>query len=463
MSLRSRLLGCVAGGLLGAASLGADRADATTIQEALAAAYASNPALLAERAKLRATDEDVPQALSGWRPTVTVTGTAGAAGGNLKQAGVTTKLGRDIATGQVVLTQPLFTGGRTRAKTNQAENTVRGERARLIATEQQTLVNAVNAYVGVIQDEQLLQLNINNVQVLTRQLQATNDRYRVGELTRTDVAQAEAALAGGQAQVQTAAGNLATARATYVQVIGSAPDKLVEPQPLSLPTKARQDAITLASASNPSVIAALFDNAAAKDAVNVAFSALAPTVSVQGTYGRSANAQFADTWQYSPAVVATLTVPIYQGGAEYSAVRQARQTEQQTRKTVDDARRTAAQQASQAWDTLIAARAAAESQRAAVRANEIALQGVEQEAIVGSRTTQDVLNQQQQLLGAQTTLVQDLASLVVASYSLAGTVGRLTARDLSLQVPLYDETKYYEEVRNAWFGTGDAAVNQPGR
>src|SRR5271165_1503454 len=154
MSLRWRLLASV--GLLGAIGWGSGAARAATIQEALGQAYSSNPALLAERAKLRATDEDVPQALSGWRPTVTVTADGGFAGGQLKTLGITTKLGRTIGTGQVTVTQNIFTGGKTRASTNRAENTVRGERARLMATEQTTLVNGVNAYVGVIQDEQLL-------------------------------------------------------------------------------------------------------------------------------------------------------------------------------------------------------------------------------------------------------------------------------------------------------------------
>ncbi len=447
---------------------------ATTINEALASAYSTTPSLLAERAKLRATDEDVPQALAGWRPTVTFTTQGGDESGPIKSpcpfgipSCTTTASSAHNTSGFYTnsfnITQPIYSGGHTKANTARAESLVRAERANLIAAEEQVLLNGVNAFVGVIQDEQLLQLNISNVQVLTRQLQATYDRYRVGELTRTDVAQAEAALAAGQAQVQTAAGTLASARATYLQAIGRQPGKLLEPQPLVTPTKTRQQAVELSSGNNPNVVAALYTDAAAKDAVNVAWSALQPQLSLQAQTIQTDNVLGPGIYQKQVQLLAQVKVPIYQGGAEYSAVRQARQTEQQQRKLVDDARRTAEQQSAQSWDTLIADRASAESTRVRIRADEIALLGVEQEAIVGSRTTQDVLNAQQELLLAQTTLVQNLASLVSASYSLAATVGRLTARDLKLNVPLYIETAYYNDVRDAWIGTGDAAVSQPGR
>jgi outer membrane protein len=195
----------------------------------------------------------------------------------------------------------------------------------------------------------------------------------------------------------------------------------------------------------------------------VAFSNLMPQLSLQGQAGQYVNQTSAKTYNPAGQIVASLSVPLYQGGAEYSLVRQARQTEQQARKTVDDTRRTAIQNASQAWDTLVAARATADSTRSQVSANAIALEGVEREALVGSRTTLDVLNAQQALLNSQVTLVQNLSTVITASYSLAATVGRLTARDLNLPVPQYDFTAYYNAVRNAWFGTGDAATNQPGR
>jgi outer membrane protein len=440
-----------------------------TLAEALAATYANQPLLQSERAKLRATDENVPQALAGWRPTVVMAGTAGYADGASRaglglQGTVNQRTDRLIATAQATLSQPLYTGGRTQANVNRSKNQVMAERATLLSQEQSSFTNAVNAYVGVIQAQQLLALAINNEQVLAKQLQATNDRFRVGEITRTDVAQAEAALASATAQRQTAEGNLQTARGTFQQVIGFyPPGDLVEPQPLAVPVKTEQDAMLTAANNNPQVVSALFNDAAAKDAIDVAFGQLMPQVSFQGQVLNSNNSLLPRTQSNGYQAVVQLSVPVFQGGAEYAAVRQARQGAQQTTKLVDDARRTAVQNAVQAWEQLTATKASAASTREAIRANQIALEGVEREAIVGSRTTLDVLNAQQTLLNSRVTLVQNLSQLVIASYSVAAAVGRLTARDLHLPVPLYDETAYYNAVKDKWAGLGDYATNQPGR
>ena len=441
-----------------------------TLSEALAATYSYQPALQAERAKLRATDENIPTALSGWRPTVILQGQAGYGDGTARAysfiTGTNSKtpLQRDLATASATVTQPVYTGGKVQASVNHAKNQDMAERANLIVQEEQSFTDTINAYVGVIQAQQLLQLNVNNEQVLTKQLQATNDRFRVGEITRTDVAQAEAALAGASASRETAEGNLQTARATYQKVIGfQAPADLVEPQPLRLPVKSAQDVAAMASANNPNVIMALFNNAAAKDQIDVAFSQLMPQVSLQGQMFQQNNSASRNAQANGYLVTANVSVPIYQGGSEYAAVRQARQSQQQASRLVDDSRRTAVQTAVQAWETLIAARASADSTRAAIRANQVALEGVEREAIVGSRTTLDVLNAEQALLNSQTTLVQNLSQLITASYGVAAAIGRLTARDLNLPVPLYDETAYYNAVKNKWFGLGDYATDQPGR
>lgn len=432
-----------------------------TLAQALAATYMNQPALQAARAQLRATDEDVPQALAGWKPTVVVAGTTGYGDGMSRQflssigGWQNLRTDRDIATAQTTLTQPLYTGGKVRANVNRATDLVMAQRANLMAQEETSFANAVNAYVGVISAQQTLALNINNENVLREQLQATNDQFRVGEVTRTDVAQAEAALAGAVAQVETAQGNLQTARGTYVQIIGyEPPADLAEPQPLSLPTRAEQQAVAMAAANNPAVIAAQFNDAAAKNAIEAAFAALLPQVSFQGQVFQSNNSSTRSDQLNGYTAVLSVSVPLYQGGAEYSAVRQARETEQQQSHLVGDAQRTAVQNTVNAWETRVAAAAAADSTRTAIRANEIALVGVEREHLVGTRTTLDVLNAQQALLSSQVTLVQNLANLVTASYALASAVGRLTARDLELPVPYYDETAYYNQVKNKWVGIG---------
>jgi outer membrane protein len=441
-----------------------------TLMEALAATYSTQPALLAARAQLRATDENVPQALAGWRPTVVLQGTAG--GGDSTSRSYSTQVGRTlvssngrpIATEQATLTQPLYNGGRTQASVNRAKNQVMAGRASLIQQEQTSFSATVSAYVGVIQARQILALNINNEQVLAKQLQATNDRFRVGEITRTDVAQAEAALAGATAQREVSEGQLQVARGTFQQVVGFLPpDDLVEPQPLVPPVRTEQEARAMAASNNPQVLAALFNNAAARDAVDVAAANLMPQVSLQAQAFQQNNASNPRTESLGYQAVVQLSVPVYQGGSEYAVVRQSKQVQQQTQRQVDDARRIAVQAAVQAWNTLLSARAAADSTRAQIRANEIALEGVQREAIVGSRTTLDVLNAQQTLLVSRTNLVQALTQLVIASYSVASAVGRLTARDLHLPVALYDETAYHEAVRNKWFGLGDYATDQPYR
>jgi outer membrane protein len=449
--------------------LAASPAAAQTLQEALALAYSNNPTLLAARAQLRATDENVPQALSGWRPTVVLSGAAGYADGTLRspttvfdpvtrqpQRGAAfTDAERNTLNLNASVNQPLFRGGRTVASTRRAESQVLAQRARLLAAEQQVLQDTVNAYVEVIRFQEEVRLNVNNEQVLTRQLQATNERFRVGEITRTDVAQAESRLAGARANRSQAEGNLQAARAVFQRLVGVAPTRLIAPQPLQLPVRSQAEAGQLAAVNNPNVVAALFDEAAARDQIDVQFAALMPTLSVQGQTFRIDNNLQPHTRATGSQVTANLSVPLYQGGAEHALVRQARQQAQQARSVVEDQRRQATQQATAAWETLQSARAQVDSNRSQIRAAEIALDGVQREAIVGSRTTLDVLNAEQELLNARVALVRALAELVRASHTLASAVGRLTARDLALRVQLYDTEAYYRAVRDRWAGTGD--------
>ena len=469
LGMRAGLLAAVA-----VTGLSANAAHAQTLQEALAYTYNNNPTLLAARAQLRGVDEGVPQALAGWRPTVVMAGSFGAADTRFRSQvqqfradgsfffrdpafpqSTTIRQERTPATASITLTQPIYRGGRTVAQTRQAENLVLAQRARLIATEQQVLGESVSAYIGVIQNGELLRLNINNEQVLARQLQATNERFRVGEITRTDVAQAESRLAGARTSRTQAEGNLQVARATYERLIGEAPRRLTNPQPLQAAVRSGAEAQAAAVASNPNVVAALFNAAAARDNIDVQASALLPQLSGNAQAFRNDNNLQPHSRQNGGQVTLNLSAPIFQGGAEYASIRQARQVAQQNLSQVDEARRTAAQQAAQSWETLVSARAAVTSVRAQIRAQEIALDGVQREAIVGSRTTLDVLNAEQELLNARTSLVNALTQVITGSYSLAGAVGRLTAQDLGLAVDFYDATAYYQAVRNRWTGLGD--------
>ncbi|GBQ95944.1 secretion system type I outer membrane protein TolC [Acetobacter nitrogenifigens DSM 23921 = NBRC 105050] len=443
-----------------------------TLQEALSAAYLTNPTLQQERATLRATDETVPTALAGWRPKIQGTFSPSYYQGYNNYRGNTDVPGsgyfRSYSTGgyqaQVSIQQPIYSGGKTTASTHEAVNQVMAERAKLISTEQQVFMDVVNAYVGVIEDEQLLQLNINNERVLEQQLRATNERFHVGEITRTDVAQAEAAFASAKATRQQAEGTLQTAQATYMQIVGMAPPPNLEPpQPLVLPVKSEAEAVALAIKNNPDVVNALFTESAQKDAVGVAMAAIMPTVSVEGAYMKSKNQELNNQINENKYALLNVNVPIYQGGSEYAAIRQARQQALAARRAVDVQRRTAAQAAASNWQRLVSYKAAIESNRMAIKAGLVALDGVERQAIVGTSTTLEVLQQQGTLLQAQVALVQSLSNMVTASYNVASSIGRLTASDLHLNVPLYDEKAYYNAVKDRLWGISDYAVNQPGR
>ncbi|GAJ28839.1 TolC family outer membrane protein [Acidomonas methanolica] len=448
-----------------------------TLREALAAAYLTNPTLQQERATLRATDENVPAALAGWRPTIqgqaaltyyqgrTSYGAQGPAPGSQFGSPAYNRVYNTPGyQGGVTITQPLYNGGKTSAATHQAVNTVMAERANLISTEQQVFASVVTAYVNVIRDEQLLQISINNEHVLQEQVKATQQRKALGELTRTDVAQAQVAFANATAVRQQAEGTLRSDQATYLQVVGlPAAPNLEAPQPLALPVHSATEAVKLAVENNPTVVNALFTEAQKKDAIGVALAAIMPKVSATAAYQRMTNQGYGHMLSDNKYAMLNFQIPIYQGGSEYAAVRQARQAFEAAHRNVDIQRRTALQLAEANWQQLQSYQEAIGSERQAIAAGIVALDGVERQAIVGTSSTLEVLQQQATLLSAQQTLIQSLSNLVVASYGVAAAIGRLTAADLKLDVPLYDEKAYYNAVKDRLWGINDYAVNQPGR
>lgn len=447
------LRGTLAGGIIlaGVCSLTLPAA-AESLEEALAAAYSNNPTLQAARAELRATDELVPQALAGWRPTAAINGQLGEEWEDSNLTGSETRTPRSA---ELQVNQPLYRGGRTVASTSAAENTVLAQRERLLGIEQDVLLQGVTAYMDVVREEAVLRLNINNEQVLMRQLEAARDRFEVGEITRTDVAQAESRLAGATAQRIAAEGLLAAARAIYRQVIGDTPGTLVQPSPAKdLP--ASEEETIAGSASVPNVRAAEYAERAARDGVDVVFGELLPTVSVTGALLTGEDISRKDVNSDSAAVIAQVTIPLYQAGGVTSRVREAKQRVSQRRQDIETQRRAAAQTATISWQALETARAQIESFEAQVRASEIALEGVQQEAAVGSRTVLDILDAEQELLNGRVSLVQARRDHVVASYRVVSAVGRLTALELALSVEAYDMERYYQEYRNTWWDLGPA-------
>jgi outer membrane protein len=447
-----------------------------TLVQALAEAYANNATLQEQRAALRQADENVPTAISGWRPTITVTGSLGRSSETVTQLSP----GTDPLTGlptedkirlpetgnpetaEVTVTQPIYSGGKVIDQTREAENAVYAARAQLLATEQTVFLNVVTAYVTVISDQHVLDLDRNNQTVLEQQLQATRDQFNVGEITLTSVAQAQASLAQAVEQVEVADGNLEIARENFRELVGEYPGNLTPPQPLALPVNSKQSAGKLAVANNPNVIAAEFTDAANKDAVDVAFAALLPQITVQASGFTESNPSGQSTSVRGGSVLAQLTAPLYQGGEEYAAIRAARAREQQSFAAIIDQQRTEYAAATQAWEALVASRAAIVSTNAEIKANAIALDGTEREEIVGTRTTLDVLNAQQLLLNSQVQQVQNIAQLVTNSYTVAAAIGRLTVTDLGLPVDQYNDLKYYRDVKYAGFGTGESADHDAG-
>jgi outer membrane protein len=460
-------------GLAEAAPPPAPDAPPDTLVQALAEAYANNATLAEQRAALREADENVPTAISGWRPTISLQGTLG------RSSEVVTELqppsifdplpsktrlpeSGNPETAQVTLTQPIYSGGKVIDQTREAENTVYAARAQLLATEQTVFLNVVNAYVTVITDQHVLDLDKNNQTVLEQQLAATRAQFNVGEITLTSVAQAQASLAQAIEQVAVAEGNLQIADENFRQLVGDYPGDLTAPQPLDLPVDSKEQAGALAVANNPNVLAAKYTDAANKDAVDVAFSQLLPQITLQVSGFTESNPSGQSTSVRGGSVLGQLTVPLYQGGAEYAAIRAARAREQQSFATIIDQQRTAYAQATQAWEAFVASRDAIVSTNSEIKANAIALDGTEREEIVGTRTTLDVLNAQQALLTAQVQQVENIAQLVENSYTVAQAIGRLSVTDLGLPVTPYDDVNYYRLVKFAGIGTGEQADQYAG-
>jgi outer membrane protein len=454
----------VAKALAGVAlTLAIEPASADTLRWALTQAYINNPQINSARAQVRSTDEAVPQALSGYRPRISVTAQAGEAFID-STTRVNTVSGpaypRSISNNGIqqygaTYTQTLLNGFGTANRTRQAEQQVSAARETLRNAEQTILLAAATAYMNLIRDAAILSLQRSNVEVLQEQLRQTRDRYDVGEVTRTDVAQAESRLAQARAQLLTAESNYATSRASYRQVVGVEPGRLDPASPVDrLSPSNLQQAIRLARSQHPQVTTQMFNVDVATFQVKVNESALYPTLtaqaSVQKNYGSTQTVSNLET--FTAQGLAQLSIPIYQGGSEYSLIRQAKENLQQQRVNLDNQRDTQQQALVQSWGQLDAAKAQVQATQTQVNAAEIALNGVREEARVGQRTTLDVLNAQQELVNARVSLVTAQRDRVVFSYTVLSNVGLLSPTVLQLDVPIYDPIVHYHQVRDTWAG-----------
>ena len=430
---------------------------ADTIEAALVRAYQNNPQLNAQRALVRSTDETVPQALSGYRPKVSITASGGyqysdvlsASGGGVAHA-TGTQVPRAVG---ATVTQTVFNGFQTANKTRSAESSVSGAREALRNLEQTVLFNGATIYMDYLRDSAIVEVQRSNTRVLEQTLKQTQDRFNVGEVTRTDVAQSEAQLAAGRTQQLTAESNLTTTRSNFRRIIGNEPQALAPGSPVDrfLPGTLPK-AVDLGLTENPNVTAAMFGVDVNYLNVKVAEGALLPTVSLQATAQQGYEQSISVPRSFVATGLAQVTVPIYAGGGEYSLIRQSKESLAQQRLVLEQTRDQTRAAVVTAWGQLVAGKAQVSSAQAQVTASEIALNGVREEAKAGQRTTLDVLNAQQALVNARVALVTAQHDRVVASYNVLQAVGRLSPQVLKLPTTVYDPSVHYQQVRDSWGG-----------
>jgi outer membrane protein len=435
------------------AALMAGTASADTLREALVSTYQTNPTLMAQRESLKATDATVAIARSAGRPQIS--GTVGL-NRELARSGVLDigSKGPTLSAG-VDLSYPLFNGGSVRNSINAAKTRVEAGRATLRAVEGDVFTLAVAAYMDVIRDRAIVELNANNVRVLATNLEATRDRFEIGDLTRTDVAQSEARLQLGRSQLATSQGVLTASEATYRQVIGHPPGQLAPPPPLPPLPASAEEAVRIALANNPDLVAAVRLARASGYDVRVAEAGRLPTLSgvLSGTYVNDLAGNTGGLPRSGTSTTAGLNVrvPLYQGGLPSAQIRQAQALEGQSLERVVESERLVVANARSAFATYDAAQRAIQANTIAVQANELALEGVRAEQSVGTRTVLDVLNAEQELLNSQVALVRAKRDAYVAGFQLLNAMGQAEAQDLGLDGgPLYDPLGNYRRVAGDW-------------
>jgi outer membrane protein len=452
-----RVLGGTATAVVLLGQMAAFPVRADTMESALLRAYRNNPQLNAQRVSVRATDENVPQALAGYRPKVAGTFSAGVGFVDQLADG---SVGQKIEQGDqsphaaaVTVTQTIYNGNQTANKARAAESQVFGAREGLRLLEQSVLLAAATIYMDYLRDAAILEVQRSNTKVLELTLRQTRDRYSAGLVTPTDVAQSEAQLAAAKSQELAAVSTLTTTRANFRRIIGNEPSNLAPASPVDryLPATVR-GAIELALRENPNVTSAMYGVDVNFLTVKINEGALFPTVSLQAAVSKVWDPTVTTINLFTAAATAQLSVPVYQGGAEYSLIRQSKETLEQQRLIMEQARDQARADLVTAWGQLLAGKAQVVAAQSQVDASEIAYLGTTKEAQVGQRTVIDILNAQQTLVNARVVLVTAQHDRVVASYAVLSAIGRLSPQVLHLSTPTYDPSVHYQQVRDNWVG-----------
>jgi outer membrane protein len=438
-------------GLFAVACAGAP-ASGETLADALVSAYNTSGLLDQNRALLRAADEDVAFISAALKPIVEYSAELTRSVGNSRSAGflgvsVNNDLEETAAFVGLVGQLLLFDGGETKMAREAAKEAVLATRQRLISAEQDVLLRAAVAYLNVIAFREFVALNQNSVRLLEQELQAARDRFEVGEVTRTDVAQAESSLAAAQSDLVQAQGDLQQAIEEYRSAVGRTPGALAPPPPLPA-TAPLEAARAQALQSHPDLLAAQHQVAAAELTIMQEKAAVNPRVTADARLGYDNDLDNSD-FSRSGSVGIALTGPIYRGGAISSSIRRAMAIRDAERGNLLEVQRTVSQNVGNAYALLSAQRASLAASEERIEASRIAFQGVREEATLGARTTLDVLDAEQDLLDAETARISDEANLYVAAFRVLQSTGRLTAQQLNLGVQTYDPAAYYELVKDA--------------
>lgn len=441
--------------LIIAGSVSAQEQTAQTLTDALRQTYLENPTLNAARRELRRTHEQLPQALSGWKPTVQVDFNASVSDIEGNAFGPTADGSNEKAVG-ISLSQPLFRGGITTAQTKAAKDVIAAQSAFLILTQQQVLRDSVRAYMDVLRDQSLLALSNKNRDVIAQQLQATKDRFDVGSVTKTDVKQAEARLAGANADIIRISGNLDTSRAVYKQIVGVFPQTLSNQNNVPALPETLDQAITTAQSNAPNLIAARHIHEAQKDNIDAVFGELLPQISLNASHSQTydPNPGIPGVDQTDESIIGVYaTIPLYQAGATRSRIREAMEEKMLRKIQVSEVERQVEQEVISSWKAYDTAKAEIIARKTQVDAARIAREGVYMEAEQGGRTVLDTLDADQELLNAEVDLVIAQRDEIVTAYNLAAALGSLTPESLGFGEVTINMNSHLQSVSGKIFST----------
>ncbi len=433
---------------------------ADTLETALSKAYENNPALKSARASTQAIDENVAIAKSGFRPTLTIDGsyidTKINSNARINNIGQKTNDGYNRVL-SATISQPIFSGFKTINSVNSAKNYVKAAHAGLKETEQNVLLNASIAYLDVLRDEAIVKLQKNNEKLLKKELDETKERFKVGEVTKTDVSQAKASYASAQSQRISAEGNLEASRAIYEQIIGIAPKDVKDPKNIEkLFPKTMQEALDYAKSNNYTVLSAKHTLKARKYDVNANKGDLLPSINAYASAGRLKNQNYVydkNPTNDSVELGVNFSMPLYNAGTSRAKIRQSKYYQRQAREDLMNAEDALLSNITSYWEYLSANKAKIESVKAQIKAYQVALDGVREEQALGNRTVLDVLNQYQYLLNSEVEEVTTRHDYYASGLSLLQAMGKLTAKDLNLKVDFYDADANYKETSGKWLST----------